>query len=162
LPEFICNTSPLQYLHQLGRLNLLPALTGGVVVPAAVARELEAGLAIGCDVPDLRGVPWVSVRQPAGAGVLPLAADLGAGEASVLALALAAQDAVVILDDAVGRRAAELLGIRLTGTLGLLLDAKNKRLVPAVLPLLDELTRLGFRVSAVTRSAVLKLAREAG
>ena len=55
---------------------------------------------------------------------------------------------------------AELLGIPLTGTLGLLLDAKKKGLISAVLPFLDELDRLRFRVSPVTRIAVLKLAGE--
>jgi predicted nucleic acid-binding protein len=70
--------------------------------------------------------------------VLPLAADLGRGEASVLALALESPYAVVILDDALGRRAAELLGVRMTGTLGLLLDAKKRGLIPHILPLLGK------------------------
>jgi predicted nucleic acid-binding protein len=162
LPDFICNTSPLQYLHQLGRINLLPALTGGVIVPVPVARELEAGTVIGWDVPDPRKLPWITIRQPASAAALPLAADLGRGEAGVLALALELKDPVVILDDGVGRRVAELLGVRLTGTLGLLLDAKKKGLISAVLPVLDELTHLRFRVSPATRAAVLKLAGESG
>ena len=55
-----------------------------------------------------------------------------------------------------------MLGIRLTGTLGILLDAKKKGLIPAVSPVLDELDRLRFRVSPVTRAAVLKLAGELG
>ena len=87
---------------------------------------------------------------------------MGRGEAEVLALALESADPVVMLDDAVGRRAAELLGIRLTGTLGLLLDAKRKGLVPTVAPVLDELDRLRFRVAPATRAAVLKLAGELG
>ncbi len=160
MPEFICNTSPLQYLHQLGRSELLPVLTGGVIVPEAVMTELDLGRAGGCDVPDPRKMPWISVRQPRSTPALPLAADLGRGEAAVLALALESGDAVVILDDAMGRRAASLLGLRLTGTLGVLLDAKRKGLITAVEPLLNELDRLRFRVAPVTRAAVLKLAGE--
>jgi predicted nucleic acid-binding protein len=57
LPEFICNTSPLQYLHQLGRLEILPALTGKLVVPLAVVAELGDGRDLGCDVPDVRALP---------------------------------------------------------------------------------------------------------
>jgi hypothetical protein len=53
-----------------------------------------------------------------------------------------------------------LLRIPLTGTLGLLLDAKKMGLVPAVMPLLNQLDRLRFRVSTTTRAAVLKLAGE--
>jgi predicted nucleic acid-binding protein len=92
--------------------------------------------------------------------VLPLAADLGRGEAAVLALALESPDAVVILDDGLGRRSAELLGIRLTGTLGLLLDARKKGLIVSIAPVLDVLDQLRFRVSPATRAAVLKLAGE--
>jgi hypothetical protein len=160
MPEYICNTSPLQYLHQLGRIEILPALTGRIIVPVPVIAELEAGRALGCDVPDMRGLPWVVIRQPVSAPALPLAADLGRGEAAVPALALESQDAVVILDDGVGRQAAELLGIRLTGTLGLLLDARKKGLIPKISPVFDELDRLRFRVSPATRAAVLKLAGE--
>lgn len=140
----------------------MPALTRAIIVPAAVVGELDAGRAAGWDVPDPRKFAWATVRQPASAPALPLAADLGRGEAEVLALALESADPVVMLDDAVGRRAAELLGIRLTGTLGLLLDAKRKGLVPTVAPVLDELDRLRFRVAPATRAAVLKLAGELG
>lgn len=41
MPEVICNTSPIQYLHQLGKLELLPALYGRIILPAAVASELD-------------------------------------------------------------------------------------------------------------------------
>ena len=85
---------------------------------------------------------------------------MGRGEAGVLALALETVGAVVILDDGVARRAAGLLNIRLTGTLGLLLDAKKKGLIPVVKPILNELDQLRFRVSPATRLAVLKLAGE--
>jgi predicted nucleic acid-binding protein len=160
LPDFICNTSPFQYLHQLGCLEILPTLAGRVVVPHAVLEELQIGQSQGCDVPDLTRLAWVTFRQPVSAPALPLAADLGRGESSVLALALESKSPLVILDDGLGRRAAELLKIPMTGTLGLLLDAKKLGLIPAVMPLLDQLDRLRFRVSATTRAAVLKLAGE--
>jgi predicted nucleic acid-binding protein len=51
LPEVICNTSPLQYLRQLGQLHLLPQLTGQIIVPTAVAAELAEGRRRGVDVP---------------------------------------------------------------------------------------------------------------
>jgi predicted nucleic acid-binding protein len=52
------------------------------------------------------------------------------------------------------------MGIRLTGTLGVLLDAKRSGLVSAVAPLLDQLQNLRFRLAPNTRDAVLKLAGE--
>jgi predicted nucleic acid-binding protein len=86
--------------------------------------------------------------------------DLGQGETQVLMLGLELRDAVVVIDDALGRRMAEGLALRLTGTLGLLLDAKRVGLISAVSPLLDRLHTLRFRVSAETRAAVIKLAGE--
>jgi predicted nucleic acid-binding protein len=55
---------------------------------------------------------------------------------------------------------AETLGLRLTGTLGLLLDAKSAGVIPAVGPFLSQLQALHFRVAPHTRAAVLKLAGE--
>jgi hypothetical protein len=161
LPEVICNTSPLQYLYQLGLLHLLPALAGRVIVPSAVVDELAAGRALGVNLPDPTVLDWVTIKRPASASALPLVTDLGPGETEVLMLALELKDVVVVLDDALARRVAETLGIQLTGTLGLLLDAKRTGLVSAVKPLLDQLENLRFRLAPHTRAAVLKLAGEA-
>jgi predicted nucleic acid-binding protein len=75
-------------------------------------------------------------------------------------LALESRDAVVVMDDALGRRVAAMLGLRLTGTLGVLLDAKRAGLIPAVGPVLDQLQALRFRLAPHTRIAVLALAGE--
>jgi uncharacterized protein len=88
LPEVNCNTSPLQYLHQLKLLHLLPALAGTVIIPLAVAEELVAGQRLGIDVPEVEKLEWLTIRQPMSAAVLPLVTDLGPGESHVLALAL--------------------------------------------------------------------------
>ncbi len=90
MPELICNTSPLQYLHQIGLLNVLPSLVKEVLVPPAVVCELEAGKVLGVELPDLSSEKWVVVRGPASKAALPLVTDLGAGESEVLALALEA------------------------------------------------------------------------
>jgi len=161
LPEVICNTSPLQYLHQLGLLHILPALAGRVIVPSAVVDELAVGTALGVNLPDPTVLDWVTIQRPASALARPLVTDLGPGETEVLMLALELKDVVVVLDDALARRMAETLGIRLTGTLGLLLDAKRAGLVSAIEPLLDQLEGLRFRLARHTRAAVLKLAGEA-
>ena len=160
MPEVICNTYPLQYLHQLGRLDLLPSLVSRVVVPTAVAAELAEGRRLGLDLPTPENLPWVDLREAPVASLYPLVAALGPGETAVLALAVAATDAIVILDDALARRQAETLGLRLTGTLGILLDAKRAGLIRAVAPLADDLQRLGFRLSGATRQAVLGSAGE--
>ncbi len=160
MPEFICNTSPLQYLHQLGHLEILPRLLNRVIVPHSVLQELEAGLENGCDLPDLHSLPWLEIRRPISTPALPLASHLGPGESAVLALALESSDPAVILDDSLARQAAEHLHIPLIGTLGLLLNAKRVGLLPAIAPCLDRLNQLRFHVSSQTRIAVLRAAGE--
>jgi uncharacterized protein len=88
LSEVISNTSPLQYLHQLGLLHILPALTGQNIVPPAVLQELAAGQAQGISLPELTHLDWLTIRSPASMAVLPLVSDLGPGETQVLALAM--------------------------------------------------------------------------
>ena len=46
MPEVVCNTSLLQYLYQIGHLDLLPRLIGRVIVPVAVVDELAVGRAV--------------------------------------------------------------------------------------------------------------------
>ncbi len=160
MPEVISNTSPMQYLHQLGLLHLLPALVSQVIVPPAVVAELAAGRSRGINLPDPANLQWVAVRQPISAPALPLAVGLGPGEREVLALALESSDAIVVLDDQLARQTALTFGLRLTGTLGVLLDAKKRGLINEIAPMLDQLQSLRFRLAPQTRAAVLKLAGE--
>lgn len=160
MPELICNTSPIQYLHQLGLLDLLRRLGEPVTIPAAVVREVDDGRRVGISLPELAGLSWISVVRPESATVLPLVTDLGPGEAEVLALGLERRAAVLVLDDALARRVAQRLGLHHTGTLGLLLDAKRAGYLALIAPLLDQLQDLGFRVARDTRSLILALAGE--
>jgi len=160
LPEIICNTSPLQYLYQLGALELLHTLAGRIIVPSAVVAELEAGRNLGMDLPDIATFEWVTIHSPAKPMALPLAIELGPGETEVLILALESPGAVVVLDDSLARFAAEKIGINLTGTLGILRDAKRSGLITQLSPLLDRLQDLGFRLSYQTRQTILRLADE--
>ena len=160
MPEVIVDTSPLQYLHQLGLLELLPDFDGEIVIPESVVREIAAGRALGIVLPDLDSLPWIKVRRVEGLAVLPLVSDLGAGEREVLALALEADHPLVVLDDALARRVARRFDLSLTGTLGLLLKAKQAGRVARLQPLLDRLEALHFRLDQATRLSVLRLAGE--
>ena len=160
MAEIICNTSPLQYLHQLGALSLLPQLVKTITIPSAVKQELDVGRGLGLSLPDVEILSWVAVRAPSSATALPLVTDLGAGEKEVLALALETPNSVCILDDAFARQVAKTLHLRVTGTLGILIDAKRAGMNPAVLPFMERLQSLGFRLAASTRAAVLSLTGE--
>lgn len=160
MADLACNTSPFQYLHQLGVLHLLPKLAGSVCIPPAVVEELAAGRKAGVDLPDPAQLDWVRVCRPVSAAAIPLVRDIGPGETEVLMLGLESRERILVLDDALARHVAVGLGLRLTGTLGILLSAKRAGLIGAVTPALDRLQALRFHVAPRTRAAVLTLSGE--
>ena len=158
--EAICDTSPIQYLHQIGSLHLLSELYARTIIPPAVVGELERGRSIGIDLPDVRALPWLAIQAPGTPGVALPAMGLGAGEREVLALGAELPEAVLILDERLGRLHAGALNLTFTSTLGILLRAKAEGRTGRIEPLLVELDRLGFRLARTTRAAALKLAGE--
>ena len=162
MPEItIVNTSPLFYLHRLGLLELLKKLYGHITVPEAVKKELKEGQAQGEDVPQLENYTWVEIKSVSMPMYLQLIADLGPGESEVLALATNHPSALVILDDKLARRIAEMQGFLLTGTAGVLLRAKQKGLVSALKPVIERLLDLDFRLKPDLVKATLELGGEA-
>ncbi len=87
---------------------------------------------MGVNVPQPREFDWLTIKDPKGLPVLPLVTDLGKGEIEVLALALEDTELVAVLDDRLARTFAQSIGVAFTGTLGLLLDAKQKHLIEDV------------------------------
>jgi predicted nucleic acid-binding protein len=141
-------------------LELLPALAGQVYVPEAVVAELREGQRRNVLLPTLEELSWLTVRPVRDRTLLPLVANLGNGEKEVLALGLETQDALLLLDDRDARRYARALELEVSGTLGLLLRAKERGVLDAIRPVLDRLQALRFRLNAKTRQRVLERAGE--
>jgi len=160
LPNIIVNTSPIQYLYQTHLLHLLPTLYDNIILPQAVVNELATGISLGVNLPDITTMPWIKVQSAKSTAILPLVTELGAGEREVLALAVEIGDSVAILDDNLARRYARLLNVSCTGTLGVLLKAKQSGYVQQIADILDRLNALNFRIAPATRISVLKLAGE--
>ena len=159
MPEVITDTSPIQYLYQTNLLDLLPTLYGQITMPQAVADELAQGQSQNIPLPDPASLSWLTIGLVQ-SELVPLVPDLGAGEREVLTLALETPDSLVLLDDALARRYARQLGVVFTGTLGVLLKAKQSGYINSIRPVLDQLDDLRFRLDPTTRVAVLRLAEE--
>lgn len=156
----ISNTSPLFYLYRLGQLDLLQKLYRRIHVPVAVVEELRVGREQGEEAPDVADYDWIEVCSVQAPEVVQLIADLGPGEAEVLILALENPGSLVILDERLARDLAQARNIRLTGTAGVLLKAKQEGHLRAVAPLVEKLIQLGFRLSDTVIDAIFKLAGE--
>jgi predicted nucleic acid-binding protein len=159
MPEVFANTTPLQYLHRLGRLDWLREFYGRVVVPAAVVDELEAGRRLGARVPELATCEWIEIRR-APDPIPAFPRFIHRGEAELIALAQASADSIVIIDDLPARTHALGLGLRVTGTLGVILRARREQRIEAVAPLLARLHAEGFHIAPATLADVLRLAGE--
>jgi predicted nucleic acid-binding protein len=73
----MCDTSPIQYLHQLELLHFLPKLANKVFVPSAVVEEIRIGHSQGINLPELEKLDWMIVRRPVSGVALPLVTNLG-------------------------------------------------------------------------------------
>lgn len=158
--QVISNTSPLLYLHQVRQLEILRKLYGVVTIPTAVEQELARGSRLGYAVPPLSDIDWIRVRQIADSDLLPTIIDLGAGEAEVLALGLEIPNSLLILDDQLGRRIARLNQLTLTGTLGVLVRAKERGVLDAVKPVIENLQRTSMHLHEDLVRMVLEQAGE--
>ena len=160
MAEVICNTSPIQYLHQTGYLWLLQDLFKSVTVPTGVVDEVSIGREVGIDLPHLIQLEWISVRSPNHDETRQFDLDLGKGERETILIALESPGSLIVMDDLLGRRTAVTYGIRIKGTLGILLSAKEKGHIPMVRPVLNSLADLGFRLDLRTKQIVLQKAGE--
>jgi predicted nucleic acid-binding protein len=143
-PLTISNTSPLLYLHLVRRLDLLRDLYGEVFLPPAVIEELQAGAEQGVDVPQIMNTPWLKVMKLISDTSIPLVIDLGRGEAEVIALGLENPESRLLLDDTLARRIARLHKLRFTGTVGVVIKAKQAGLISKVSPLITNLLDAGL------------------
>lgn len=126
----ISDTSPLRYLVLIGQADLLPALYTEVLIPEAVADELNQPA-----TPDsVRR--WIAHR-PCWLQVVPLTVrpasvslpDLDAGEHDAILLALDLKADLVLMDEREGVEEARRLGLTVTGTLGVLDRAAERGLI---------------------------------
>lgn len=155
----VSDTSPVTSLIQINRLELLNQIFGQVVIPRAVYDEL-------CRVPGQKEVMdrqnWFFVEHAKDLQqVKTLEIDLDPGEAEAIILALELKADYLIIDEFKGRNRATEIGLKIIGTLGVLLQAKQKGFIPAVKPLVDDLIeKAEFRVHAVLYQQVLIIAGE--
>jgi uncharacterized protein len=160
----ISDTSPLSNLALVAGLFLLKEIYQTIVIPQAVAEELENGRDEDPRIAVVLSLDWVQVQQ---ASNLKLIAELrntyllDRGEAEAIALALELKTDGLLIDERLGRREAARLGISITGVLGVLLIAKRRGLILQVRLMMDALmTEAGFRVSNQLYEEVLRAAGE--
>jgi predicted nucleic acid-binding protein len=146
----ISDTSCLILLDKIEELNLLKTLFGTCVVTTIVATEF------GKPLPN-----WIFIQDPQGINSqIILEVSLDQGEASSIALAMEQNDCLLIIDEYKGRKIAKQLGLSITGTLGLIAEAKILGNIKSVKPILEKIKRTNFRLSEELQIAILKKVNE--
>jgi len=140
----ICDASVIIVLAKIGYLRLLRELFGSVLIPQTVYAESV--------VKDTAETP--TIARAVDAGWIRIVPDPdhvqegpGRGERAALALASELGADLMIVDDLVARRLANVAGIPISGTVGVLERAIDHGLIAGGEALVNALVEAGFRAS---------------
>lgn len=154
------NTSPLIFLSKGDFLQLLQIVSPEIIVPQAVASEIQAYGETDITATALAKTSWLVVTEIPPVPAIIQSWDLGAGESAVLTWAYVNPGTEVIIDDLAGRRCAAALGIPVRGTLGIVLTAKQRGVIPSARPILEQLRLCGMYLSDKVINQALALVGE--
>ena len=162
--QVVSNTSPLSALSIIGRLGLLREQFGTIRIPEAVWIELSRLDHVSGKqaLAQARAEGWLEVHKISSHPMVGvLAVTLDAGESEAIAMSLEWPADLLIMDESSGRAMARNLKVKLTGTLGLLLQAKRSGQIPSLKFEMDRLVQdAGFFVSDRVRNTFLAEAGE--
>ncbi len=149
------NTSPLIFLTRANLLDFLQMLSPFIIVPQAVATEIQAYGNTDVTAQMLAQTDWLVVTETPAIPAVIQSWDLGAGESEVLSWGYHHPNTEVIIDDLAARRCAQALGIPVRGTLGLVLTAKQRGVISEARPVLEQLRLSGMYLSERLMNQVL-------
>lgn len=144
----VSDASPLINLARIGKLELLHELYGELIVPEAVWQEVVVEGAGQTGADEASSARWIETKAVTNRQLVQaLRQDLNGGEAESIALALEIEAELLLMDERLGRETARHLGLRFTGLIGVLTEAKRTGIIPAVKPYLDAMRGVArFRV----------------
>lgn len=155
----VVNSTPLVAFWAIGRLDILRSLFGEIMIPPAV-REEFLSTEKETRRKTLRDESWIRVIELKSPNRIGAFATLDEGEAQVLVLAEEQNASLVLIDERKARRYAERLKLPLSGTLGILLLAKEERIIPVIAPLLKAIQEAGLYLHNELVEQVLHMAGE--
>lgn len=146
----ISDTSSLIVLSNIGELELLYRLYGQITTTIDIATEYGESLPEWIEIADVADKSKQQVLQ----------LQIDKGEASAIALALEMPGSIIILDDNKARKIAGQLGLKYTGTIGIIVQAKLRGFIPSIKPIVTKIRQTNFRLSLEMELHALKLANE--
>ena len=151
----VSDTSSLSNLFIIGRLDLLREIFGRVIIPNAVAAELEV---ISLHQHEILEEEWISVVKISDKDLFnTILEKLDAGEAEAITLSIELSSDFLLIDELAGRLEARERGIRIIGVAGILVEAKRLGLIDLVKPEIEKLLTVArFRLSSQLVAEILE------
>lgn len=155
--KVVVNTTPLIALAEVGQLELLHKLYSEIYIPDAVMEETESEPARTL----VTNAEWIRKKSIICSERKSLfGARLHAGEVEVMILAEEESADLVIIDDNTAKKTAKYLGFNVTGTLGVLVKAKQEGMIEEVGSIMNKMIEDGFFIDEKTRGIILRMAGE--
>ena len=153
----VCDTSPLLLFARADRLGLLPALYQRVFVPGAVLQEVN----VQADEPARQIQVHVQQdvfqrKEARGKSLDAVGENMGRGERAAIVLARELDAELVVLDDEQGRTEARRHGLSITGSIGILIEAKERDVIASMRRELDRLVEEGLWIDEQLYDRVLR------
>lgn len=126
--KVVSNTTPIITMLTISKLEILQQIYGEITIPLGVYEEIEQGRDK-TFYTDLSDIDWIKIQQIKDKTPIKYLRDLDKGEAEVIVLANEIKADLVIIDERLGREFAEYFNLKLTGTMGVLLKAKELKVI---------------------------------
>jgi predicted nucleic acid-binding protein len=146
--KVVVNTTPLIALSHIGQLDILKKMYGEILIPNAVYNELLAKPDSICKIEVDNSKDWIMVEEIKNQMAKSMyKTQLHEGEVEVMILAQEVSADLVIIDDANAKKHAKYLKLPVTGTLGVLIKAKQNGYVDKLKPMLQMMIENGIYIS---------------
>lgn len=159
--KVVINSSPLISLSLIGHLELLLKLYDEVIIPKSVYDEIVVKGKGKAGSEELKSISCFTVIETENKVLKDtVMLELDEGEAEVISIAKEKGIQNVIIDEFAGRQYASLLGLNVTGTLGILLIGKKLGFIDELKPLMNIMLKHNRYINRDLYLAVLEKANE--
>ena len=147
ISRVIMNASPIICLIKAGITDILPSLFKDIVVPEEVKREILVKGANNLKEKVFASYQWIRLVDDIVIAPQVASWDLGQGESAVISFVLENPDFWAVIADREARRCAMALHCRHTGTLGIIVLAKRRGVIPSIRGYIERLKEAGLWLS---------------
>lgn len=159
--KIVSNSTPLIALEKIGKLDLLKSIYGEITIPYAVYEEviLESKLKDSNDF--IKESGFINIMQIKNEEAKKLfVTSLHKGEVEVMILAMEIGADICIIDDLLARKYAKYYNLNITGTIGVILKAKELSIISQVTPIINALIDSGIYIDTKLYNKVLQISGE--